>query len=57
MWLFPFPLSGEGIQNREDSTQISRFIKARVPAPLVVKGIFATVVVETGYTCPALPRV
>ena len=53
----PPPLSGEGIQNREDSTQISRFIKARVPAPLVVKGIFATVVVETGYTCPALPRV
>ena len=51
----PSPLSGEGIQNREDSTQISRFIKARVPAPLVVKTVFAMAVVEMKYTGPTPP--
>ena len=49
------PLSGGGTQNREDSPQTRRLIQARIPAPLVVKTIFAMAVVEMGHTGPTSP--
>ena len=49
------PLSGGGTQNREDNPQTRRLIQARMPAPLVVKTIFAMAVVEMGHTGPTSP--